>query len=191
MEGEPDQNPNAMTDALNERSDRNWLMPTEALNRFQLTEEDHLTRRTPDVETKRYGVRLGSIGMLLPHDTVSEVLVDEVIYLIPNTAPWFSGIINLRGNLVPVFELRQLLDTEVEPGRNQMIAVVDKGEQALGFGIDDFPDSVNTGDPLTQMPPLPGILQEFAKAAFLSNDTVWLDMDVRDLVGSLRGGIGV
>ena len=180
-----------MTDALNERPVRGWLMPTEALNRFQLAEDDLLTRRAPDVETKRYGVRLGSIGMLLPRDTVSEVLADEVIYPIPNTAPWFSGIINLRGNLVPVFELRQLLDTEVEPGRNQMIAVVDKGENALGFEIDGFPDSVNTEDPLTQMPPLPGILQEFAKGAFLSDDTVWLDMDVRDFVGSLCGGIGV
>jgi twitching motility protein PilI len=180
-----------MTDALNETAAGDWLMPTEALNRFQLSEDDLLTRRAPDIQAKRYGVRLGSIGMLLPHDTVSEVLTQEVVYPIPNTAPWLSGIVNLRGNLVPVFELRQLLDTEAALNRHQMIAVVDKGEKALGFEIDGFPDSVDTEAPLTQMPPLPSILQEFAKAAYLSDDTVWLDVDVRDFVDSLSGGIGV
>lgn len=180
-----------MPDALNERPTGDWLTPTEALSRFQLAEEDLLTTRTPDIEAKRYGVRVGSIGMLLPHDTVSEVLVHEVIYPIPNTASWFSGIINLRGNLVPVFELKRLLDAAAEADRNPMIAVIDKGEKALGFEIDGFPNPVSTGVPLTQMPPLPGILQKFANAAYLSDDTVWLDMDVRDFVSSLCGGIGV
>lgn len=45
----------------------------------------------------------------LPIDRVQEVLDSATITRIPRTAPYLRGVINLRGNVVPILDLKQKL----------------------------------------------------------------------------------
>ena len=51
---------------------------------------------------------LGDIGFLLPGNLVSEVVQDLPFCQFPHVPRWLWGMVNLRGNLLPMFDLRDL-----------------------------------------------------------------------------------
>ncbi len=162
-----------------------WLSPSAALTRFQPGDTELALGGATDLEQVRYGVRVGGLHFLLPEVTVSEVLDRSVIYSVPNTAPWFEGLINLRGNVVPVFDLRELLGTAPETGARQMLLILDKGENALGIAIDGLPVPAPDIAPLEKRPSLPGVLEKFTGSVFEHDEKLWLEVDVPALVASL------
>lgn len=164
---------------------REWLSPSQALTRFQLSQSDLAAGGAMEVEQVRYGVRVGGYGVLLPVDTVSEVLDRTDIFPLPNTAPWFEGLINLRGNVVPVFDLRKLIATAPLAGERQMLLVLDKGERALGIAIDGLPVPAPESAALEQRPPLPDALEKFTGKVFERGESLWLEVDMPGLISSL------
>ena len=88
------------------------LSPSEALNRFVPTEQFGVVGEDKAAEEARYGCRVANIGLILDTGKGSEVIDDISIGTILNTPPLFSGVINLRGNLVPVFNLKKLIPCE-------------------------------------------------------------------------------
>ena len=174
-----------MSDPSEETRGPDWLSPSAALTRFEVGDTDLALGGAMDVEQVRYAARLGDYGILLPEDTVSEVLDRAEIYPIPNTAPWFEGLINLRGTVVPVFDLRKLFNSAPIPGERQMLLVIDKGETALGIAIDGVPVPAPECTPMDQRPPLPEVLKKFTTSAFERGDQIWLQVDLKGLVSSL------
>lgn len=164
-----------------------WLKPSAALSRFEPSDADVAVGRVIEVEHKRYGARLGSVGILLPEDEMSEVLDRPSIYPLPNTAAWFEGLVNLRGNLVPVFDLRRLLGTQADKASPQMVLVVDKGDNALGLAVDGVPVGAACDEPVSPLPPLPEVLAGFTRRAFSDGGGLWLEVDLPALVESLAG----
>ena len=87
-----------------------WLNPSAALSRLQPQADVAIgLRQTATVTHTRFGFRVGQLRLLIKPRTHSEVVAQPHIYPIPNVPPWFLGVINLRGNLLPVFALQQLL----------------------------------------------------------------------------------
>lgn len=162
-----------------------WLEPSAALSRFVPSDADVAVGRVIEVENKRYGARLGAVGVLLPEDKVSEVLDRPSIFPLPNTAAWFEGLINLRGNLVPVFDLRELLETRADAAAPQMVLVLDKGDNALGLAIDGLPVAAACEETASPLPRLPGVLEPFVRRAYPDGDDTWLDVDLPGLADSL------
>lgn len=172
---------------MSERGDKSfpeWLSPSVALCRFQLDPADLASARDMAPEKIRYAAHVGAVGILLPEDTVSEVFERSEIYSIPNTAPWFLGLVNLRGNLVPVFELRSLLDTAPHAQAKQMILVIDKGERAFGLAVDGAPVAATDKTPAGDVS-LPPAIETFTRAAFKEGGEVWLDVDLPAFLSSL------
>ena len=85
---------------------------------------------------------MGGIGLLIRPDCISEVVKPPPIHPIPNTPAWLSGILNLRGNLVPAFDLALMLDESVAYER-PLLLVIDRGEWAAGVKIDGFPQPLS------------------------------------------------
>lgn len=144
--------------------------------------------RTPT----RYGFRVATLGLLIGQRQASEVLEQPDVYPVPNTTDWFRGLVNLRGNLVPVFDLPELLGLEQDEEANAkpMLLVVGKGDDALGLIIDGFPKPVDLSRPLAESPPLPDRLREFHRGTYVDDGVVWLDVDLSRFVGSLSGDMG-
>ncbi len=174
-----------MSNSAKELESPEWLPPSAALTRFQLGDTELALGGAMDLEQVRYGVRVGKLRILLSENTVSEVLDRPQIFPVPNTATWFEGLINLRGNVVPVFDLRELFGTAPITGERQMLLVIDKGETAIGVAIDGLPVPAPDSAPLDKRPSLPGLLENFTGPVFEHDENLWLEVDIPGLIGSL------
>lgn len=129
----------------------------------------------------RYGFRLGKINFLVNKFSMSEIVIKPVIYSIPNTPSWIQGLINLRGILVPVFDIKKRIEQDSDERKNDTLIVLDKGERAFATFIDALPDSINVDevDFIQIAPPddIPEILKGHTTEAYKLNEEVWLELD--------------
>lgn len=166
---------------------RPWLSPSAALSRFTLDGDDEgagADAHTSDVPL-RYGVKLGSLGLLLPSGVVSDVIQDPAVYAIPKTVDWVRGLLNQRGNLVPVFDLHGLLGADEEAETERCLVVVDRGEKALGLVVDGLPKVADTTQRVAHQIPLPELLRDHVERAFVEGRDVWLEVDLAAFIESL------
>ncbi len=156
-----------------------WLPPSAALARFEPPTGVQLAAAGPvRKETRaRYGFRVGELGLLIDPDTGSEVLSVPAVTPLPDAPPGFSGLINLRGNLVPLYELRVLLGLGRPAQADSKVLVFGQGEQAVGVVIDGYPSALSALRPLAHLPPLPDALQPHVLAGHMQDGTVWLEFN--------------
>lgn len=170
-----------------------WLDPVEALNEFRppegyvlgAAEAGDARAQVADTGLTRYGFRTGGVGLLIGAGVDSEVLDALPVSALPNTPAWLLGLINLRGNLVPVFDLVELLGLSRDPGHQRRMLILDEGERAVGVLIDRLPEVPQLTRRLGSLPPLPGQLGEYVSDAYLSSESVWLEFDHRAFFASL------
>ncbi len=73
---------------------------------------------------------------------------------LPNTPAHICGVVNLRGVVLPVIDLRQLLGWgSTEPSPRHVIIVVQTGEQLQGMIVDGVNDIVAIDRDAMQPPP--------------------------------------
>lgn len=169
-----------MNDNKAGRTSRRWLEPSAALNRFKPPPGIVSGLAAAERQRARYGFWVGEIGLLIDQDTTSEVLERWVVYPLPNVPPWFLGLINLRGNLVPVFDVKQFLQLEEGAREKRWLLVLDRGEGAVGLFIDGLPQPASALQALPRLPPLPAALRTYIAKAYTQNDALWLEFDHRD-----------
>lgn len=168
-----------------------WLSPSAALNSLQL-EDDELGNETAarlaasQHEQLRHGVTIGPFSVLLPSDQVSEVVKGSTVYPVPKTAGWVKGLLNLRGNLVPVFNLAEHFDAEAPaPGSPQILAV-GKAEHAVALIVDGIPKLASTRQAIAHSTlPLPEPIRNHMRGAYVEDESMWLELDISGLIESL------
>ena len=157
------------------------LSPEEALNRFQKPDTAllGLEGSSHDYIQPRYGFKIDSIGLLISPDALCEVKKNFIVYPVPKTKRWFQGLINLRGNLIPVYDLSIMLGTSDVPTKHENLLIIDKGQDSVGILIDGIPQHCDTNNwvQLSQIPELPSGLSECVDIAYTNNDTFWLEFD--------------
>lgn len=133
-----------------------------------------------------FGIRIGSMGFLVSTNRFCEVLDKIQVNALPNVHPWVSGILNLRGNLVPVFDLRLVLE-EASDNKKRRLFAVDRGEKAVAIWIDNYPEIKNrvTMKLMEKLPKLPDILQRFVIGSYEQEGQIWLDIKFEDLFKAL------
>jgi twitching motility protein PilI len=152
------------------------MTPSQALTRSKPLQSRLASVIDPHQDASRFGFRLGDFGLLIANDTLSEVVAQAAIYPVPNTPAWVGGLSNLRGNLMPVFDLHLLLDLPTSSQKSaRMVLVMDRGEEAVGIFIDGLPRVVDTSRALQQAPPLPAVLRDHVGRAYMENGVPWLE----------------
>lgn len=161
------------------------LKPSEALTRFRGTLTTGVARATSTTQTC-YGFRVGSIGLLIELHTASEVFIQVPIQPLPNAAAGFHGLCNLRGNIVPVYDLETLLEIPCDQAA-RLLLVLGKGETAVGVLIRELPGllPLEQAHPVSQLPPLPEWLGEHVLQGYLKDNTLWLAIDQQALFATL------
>ena len=153
-----------------------WLSPSEALTRF-VPQRQSRGPGTRQVAPIRFGFRVGYIGFLVPAGMLSELVEDIEVYPLPTTPVWFPGLINLRGGLIPVFDLKKLLNID-DPGMEKpQLLVLNAGAEAVGVLIDALPLTLDMSGKEPQSLPLPGILREHCHAVYMQGQDIWVDFD--------------
>ena len=166
-----------------EKQASNWLKLTPNLEHFDpfegLTDGMMGSEETRHI---RYGFLIAGQSILIDQTIICEVVQNSYIYPIPNTPAWITGMVNLRGNLIPVFNLGRLFsgDKEYAPSRKNLL-VIDRGERAIATFIDELPVSLD----LEQNPPetvepdttAADLVKKFCQQACRIGDSVWYEID--------------
>jgi chemotaxis signal transduction protein len=127
----------------------------------------------------RFGFCVGPLRLLILPQTFSEVVTQAMIYPLPNVPPWFLGVLNQRGNLLPVFDLHQMLATEDRQRDHYTVLVLDQGSDAVGIRIDGMPQALTLHHALGRVPPLPAAIAAYVPAAYSTGETVWCEFEHR------------
>ncbi|MBC3920193.1 chemotaxis protein CheW [Undibacterium sp. CY18W] len=157
---------------------KEWLPPSMALQRFAPPGDLLWNDAAPVVERKRYGYRLASLNLLVRAEVGSEVIRAQALAPLPGAATYLLGLINLRGNLVPVFDLGLVLGgrrSDITP--NKLFLILDKGDNAVGMVIDSYPQPLVGLRSIAQLPQLPATLEAHVPAAYMLDERVWLDFN--------------
>jgi twitching motility protein PilI len=162
------------------------LSPTAALARFAPPDGSHVRSTQPAQEETRYGFKVADVGFLVGRRTLCEVIPTPLVARIPHTAEWLSGVCNLRGSLVPVFDLRPLLKLAPRASSDAVVIVLDRGEHAAAVLIDGQPRALTGLNALSQLPPLPEALANHVSVGLVAQGSTWLELDHREFFASLR-----
>lgn len=153
-----------------------WLPPTEALDLFEPPAGFALAESSSE-KTVRYGFQVASFHFLIKLGRPSEVLRRPDIWDLPGATPWLLGLVNLRSNLVPVFDLRRIFDLPPRESDATLVLVFDQGDKAVGIQIDDFPHPLLDLRPLPDGPQLPILLQPHVPNWYTQDSTIWLEFE--------------
>ena len=164
-------------------------LPSQALNRpFVLAEvpvRDQTAEANIGYQISTYAVRVGDLGLLLPENDISELLEDKNICRLPNTPDWFNGVTNIRGNMVPVFDLHHFFEFENNP-RDRRLVLIGAGDKAVCIWADDMPVMVSLSDAeIDQSQKIPELIEEFARKTFSKNGQCWVDWNIQKFFTTL------
>ncbi len=163
---------------------RNWMSPVEALTRFAPTERITFDEASKPAESEvRYAIRVGDFGLLIGARVPTEFVLPVPVSRLPNTPQWFAGLINLRGGIVPVFDIESMIVTDEEaaqrsvPAGRLLFLVLDRGEHSAALKIHGFPQALSGLKPLDEMPSVPAPLDDCVSSAMVENGSVWFEFD--------------
>ncbi len=87
------------------------------------------------IEDETYGVGV---------EKVKEIIGMTDITRVPNTAYFMEGVINLRGTVVPVVDMRKKFEMEKKDyDANTVIIIVEVSERLIGMIVDSVSDVLN------------------------------------------------
>lgn len=95
-------------------------------------------------------------GQLLgiPISLVVQIVGLQEITAMPEFPPYAKGVINLRGNIIPVIDIRlRLNQPETEYTERTCIIVTSINESAAGFIVDEVAEVINIDDSIISAPP--------------------------------------
>ena len=85
---------------------------------------------------------------------VQEINRMTQITKMPNAPYYVEGIINLRGRVIPVIDLRTKLNLpRIEKNANSRIIIVEINSKVLGFIVDEVSEVLRIPDNITEPPP--------------------------------------
>ncbi len=185
----------------------NPVLPSEALQQF--TPPDVVSDDVKSIQLEtRYGVHMGELNMLIPEQGGSEVLLQPPVFNIPHTPLFFLGVCNIRGNIVPIYDLflayvlkranEQTNDDDQEHrvpdrrsrSRQKRILILGSGEQSIGLAIELLPIVVPVTEEtqrINELQPLPDRLMKFVLGGYVIDNRHWYEIDFLNLIKDLSG----
>jgi len=96
--------------------DLQQLTPFEALANYEKRSLAHTAGLPEQIEApglwRGIGFRVGTHYLVSSINEVNEILTLPALTVVPGTRGWLLGVANVRGNLVPVIDLKQYLEGE-------------------------------------------------------------------------------
>lgn len=135
------------------------------------------------------GFRIGTMWAVAPREDVREVITLPLLTRVPGARPWLLGLANVRGNLLPVCDLRRLMQQD-EPAahtRNTRVLVYNSSQVPAGFLVDEVVGYRQFGAAEQQRDLLSGandVMRDCALGAFQRDNQPWIALSLHKLVAS-------
>lgn len=141
-------------------------------NQFQTRRERYLTFFLGEEE---YGIAI---------DQIKEIIAMMNVTSVPKTPPYMKGLINLRGSIIPVVDMRLRLGMEErETDMNTAIVIIEISDISIGFIVDRVEEVASIDESHLSEPPNFGehIEIDFISAMAQIEESVVMILDVLKL----------
>lgn len=123
---------------------------------------------------------------------VDILVVQEIIRMlqvtkVPNAPDFVDGVINLRGRIIPVIDLRCKLGMpRKERDKDTRIVVVEVAGKTVGFIVDAVTEVLRIPSNITEAPPeiVAGVNSEFIKAVGKLEDRLLILIDIEKVLSA-------
>jgi purine-binding chemotaxis protein CheW len=156
---------------------------------------------------KRYvSFSLAAGRYCIPVDQVLQIIRLENLLPIPKPPPYVEGVINMRGEIIPVINLRQRLEiVPVEKGdardpdpRKRRVIVTRVGSRSYGLGVDEVREivDINEADITPDATTFFGVRADFVLGIARREESLYIVLDLprifsagREMPGALPGQV--
>jgi purine-binding chemotaxis protein CheW len=156
---------------------------------------------------KRYvSFSLAAGRYCIPVDQVLQIIRLENLLPIPKPPPYVEGVINMRGEIIPVINLRQRLEiVPVEKGdardpdpRKRRVIVIRVGSRSYGLGVDEVREivDINEADITPDATTFFGVRADFVLGIARREESLYIVLDLprifsagREMPGALPGQV--
>jgi len=136
------------------------------------------------------GFSLMGIQFVVPMGEIAEMLEVPGFTRLPGVQPWVKGVANVRGRLLPVFDLAEFFGGHLTGNKKQQrILVLDASSIYSGlwvdrvYGMQHF--SVDTK--IQSIPDdVPGVLRPFIAGGYQATDKPWFVFNPKALIDDAR-----
>lgn len=135
------------------------------------------------------GFKILGQRMIAPLGEVVEMLPVPPATKLPGVQSWVIGLANVRGRLLPLFDLEQFFGGELSPTRNRhRVLVLEMGELYAGlvvseaYGMQYFPEDLGT----VELPEAVQHLSPYSKGAYEQHGLSWTAFSPFNLVRDPR-----
>lgn len=136
-----------------------------------------------EVTLVTFGV--GELQCGLPIDDVDEIKRVFTITRVHRAPPYVSGVVNIRGQIVTVIDLRYQLSIENDdPMQQHKMVIVRKGSEQIGLLVDSIEDTIIIPESTISTPPpnLDEALRKYIKYVCKTADTLIAILDKSALI---------
>lgn len=118
------------------------LSPFDALAEYERRSLAHVAGVPEQIEApglwRGIGFRIGSRYLVSSINEVNEILTFPSLTLVPGTRPWLLGVANVRGNLVPLIDLKLYLEGErTQVTESSRVLLARQAGGSVGLLIDE------------------------------------------------------
>jgi len=144
--------------------------------------------RLPGAEDAlREGFRIGALHLMVHYEDGSELSDLPTVHRLPNSPDWFTGVVNLHGDLVPVFDPARRWGTARDGPAKPMLLVVGHGADRAGLVIDGLPSRLRwTAEQAADAAMAPSPIALFVRGAAVIDGVLWFDIDLPAMLGSFE-----
>jgi purine-binding chemotaxis protein CheW len=160
--------------------------------------------------TTRYvSFLLGAGHYCVPVDEVLQIVRPEGIMEVPHAAPFVTGVINIRGDVVPVVDLKRRFGTDETQGGNALqdasggrqpevqsravsrsasrarVVVVRSGNRLCGLEVDDVREIVAIEESIEEAA-VPEAQEQFVRGVRHRDGSLFLILDLQRILGAGR-----
>ncbi|MEC9488719.1 MAG: chemotaxis protein CheW [Halanaerobium sp.] len=135
-------------------------------------------------QKKLIGFRLAENLFGLEILQVKEIIPLPEITELPNTDKWIKGIINLRGNIVSVVDMREQFSYPVEITKETKVIIVEKENKLVGLIVDEVVGVISMADSSIdeRIKNIDAIEKKYIKALGKLEDELMIILDVDTLL---------
>jgi twitching motility protein PilI len=131
--------------------------------------------------------RLRDTWLVAPREDVREVITPPKVTRVPGGKPWLLGVANVRGNLLPVTDLGQMLGHARQPEhRDQRVLVFNSERVPAGVLVDEVAGyrQFAPSDQRHELARSGGELEPYLLGGFAREGRNWLVLSLYKLTGS-------
>lgn len=147
----------------------------------------------PEEEVRVCLFRISGDHYAVTVDVLAEIIIPQKIFPVPTTPSHVIGVMNLRGNIVPIVDIRPAMSLPPQTGVNQ-IAIIRRDQMTIGVVVDAV--SEVAGVPKSSVMAMPAELgakdpavrsrSRFIKAVIRREDGVAALLDIDRLIEAIR-----